>query len=118
MTTTTWGTLAPTAEIAINNYKGEITALKDQVNNAIKFMKKLDQSTEGAVELITHEMNLVIRWQAAADNVENTINDFTPEELQDIRAFQSIFANSIRKLKNAAQGFYDFAISKKPDLEG
>jgi hypothetical protein len=118
VSTTTWAATAATAEVAINKYRGEIEALEDQVDNAIKHLKKLDQSTEGAVELITDEMNLVIRWQAAADNVENTINDFSLEQLQAIRAFQSIFANSISKLKNAAQGFYDFASSEKPVLEG
>ena len=52
MSTTTWATTAATAEIAINKYKGEIKALENQVDNAIKHMENLDKSTEGAVKFI------------------------------------------------------------------
>jgi hypothetical protein len=116
VTTGTWITTAASAEAAIAKYGAEIKSLEKQVDKAIVHLGKLDQAAEGAVELMTNEMNLVIKWQAASDNVENTINDYTIEQMQAIKAFQNVFANSIRKLKNAAQGFYDFAKSKKGTL--
>merc|ERR1712223_1381322 len=68
VSTTTWAATAASAEVAISNYKGEIKALENQVDNAISHMDKLDASTEGAIKMMSKEMNLVIRWQAAAAN--------------------------------------------------
>jgi len=117
VTTGTWIAGATTAETAIAKYGVEIKSLEEQVDKAIASLGNLDQSTEAAIKLMTKEMNLVITWQAAAKNVENTINDFTYEQMQAIKAFQNIFANSIGKLKSAAKNFYDFASSEKPALE-
>jgi len=115
-TTITWASVAASAESAIAKYKAEIEGLESQVNKAISQLGKLDKTTKEATNLMTKEMNLVIRWQAAANNVDKTINDFTFEQIQIIKAFQSIFANSIARLKEAAQGYYDFASSQKQEL--
>merc|ERR1712038_875189 len=105
VSTITWGSTITSAEMAISNYGSEIERVETQVDNAIERLGKLDLTTKDAVKLINNEMNLVITWQAAAKNVENTMNDF-----------QNIFANSIGKLKTAAQNFHDFASSTRPSL--
>merc|ERR1712223_1222141 len=51
------------------------------------------------------------------NQVVNAITDFTYEQMQAIKAFQNIFANSIGKLKSAAQNFHDFASSTRPSLQ-
>jgi hypothetical protein len=117
VTTGTWISTAASAEAAIAKYGAEIKSLENQVDNAIIQLGKLDQTAENAVELMTNEMNLVIKWESAALNIENTINDYTIEQMQAIKAFQNIFANSITKLKAAAYNFYNFASTKKPSLE-
>ena len=117
VTTSTWAATAATVETAIADYKKEIQQIETQVGNAIIRLGKLDKSTEEAIKLMTNEMNLVITWEAAAKNVENTMTDFTYEQMQAVLAFQNIFKNSVVRLKEAAQNFYDFAISKKPTLQ-
>jgi len=117
VSTITWGSTITSAEMAISNYGSEIERVENQVDNAIERLGKLDLTTKEAVKLITNEMNLVITWQAAAKNVENTMNDFTIEQMQAIKAFQNIFANSVGKLKTAAQNFHNFASSTRPSLQ-
>jgi flagellar biosynthesis chaperone FliJ len=105
------------AETQIAKYGTEIKMLAEQVDNAINHLMTLDQATEAAVILMNREMNLVIKWEAAADNVKNTIEDYTVEEIAAIKAFRSIYAVSIAELKKGAQDFYDFAITTKPTLK-
>jgi len=117
VTSSTWAATVATVETAIADYTKEIQQIETQVGNAIIRLGNLDKSTEEAIKLMTNEMNLVITWEAAAKNVERTMTDFTYEQMQAVLAFQNIFKNSVVRLKEAAQNFYDFAISKKPTLQ-
>jgi len=72
-------------------------------------LKKLADQADLSSGLLEHEMNLIIKWEAAAENVQNVIDDFTFDQLQAVMAFQNIFKNSVAKLKGAAQTFKAFA---------
>lgn len=89
-------------EDEIIGYLAEIKSLEKQVDTAIIQLGELDQTAENAVTLMTNKINLMAKWQEVAENVENTIADFTMEQIQSIDAFQNTFANSIKRLKTSA----------------
>ena len=77
------------------------------VTSSFEALESLENKTEQAIVVMQKELNLVIQWESATKNVENTMNDFTVEEMKQVLAFQNIFATSIEGLKNSAQAFYD-----------
>jgi len=113
VTTTTWATTAATIETQISEFKEEMKQMTDQLENAKARIKNLNNKSDLAVDILTDEMNLIINWEASAENLQNIMNDFTYEQIKRIVAFQKIFGASITKLKTAAQNFIDFAIGSK-----
>jgi len=113
VTTTTWAATAATIETTISEFKEEMKQMTDQLENAKARIKNLNNKSNLAVDILTDEMNLIINWEASAENVQNIMNDFTYEQIKRIVAFQKIFGASITKLKTAAQNFIDFAIGSK-----
>lgn len=109
VTTTTWAVTAATVETELAKYRAELEKMTTQVESAKNRLKKLENKSDLAIALLENEMALVVIWEAAAENVENQITDFTPEQIQKVLAFQNIFKNSITRLKSAAQNFINFA---------
>ena len=107
VTSATWGTALVSVETKIEQFETELNKLERLVTSSFEALESLENKTEQAIAVMQKELNLVIQWESATKNVENTMNDFTVEEMKQVLAFQKTFANSITELKISAQAFYD-----------
>ena len=107
VTTTTWATGLASVEAKIVQFETELNILKRLVTASFESLESLENKTDHAIVVMRKELNLVIQWESATKIVENSMNDYTIEEMKQVLAFQKTFANSITELKISAQAFYD-----------
>jgi hypothetical protein len=117
VTTSTWATGIASVESKIAEFETELNILKRLVEKSFDTLESLEKKTDQAIIVMRNELNLVIQWESATEIVENSLNDYTVEEMKQVLAFQNIFANSIEKLKIAAQAFYDNAAKENFEID-
>jgi len=105
-------------EKQIAKFKGELRALEAQTANAIEHLHDLDNVAENAADAMKVELNLVIKWKAANENMEDTLNDLTVDDIEKIKSNRFEFVTSVKALKVAAQDYYDFATGDNPWSQG
>lgn len=117
ITTATWATSIASVESKIAEFETELNILERSVEKSFETLESLDKKTDQAIIVMRNELNLVIQWESATEIVENSLNDYTVEEMKQVLAFQNIFANSIEKLKIAAQAFYNNAAKENLEID-
>ena len=112
VTSTTWVTGLTSVELKIQQFETELNNLERLVTSSFKALEYLEKKTEREIVVMRKELNLVIKWESAAGNVENSMKDYTVEEMKQVLAFQNIFANSIKELKASAKAFSNNAVEE------
>ena len=105
VTSTTWVTGLTSVELKIQQFETELNNLERLVTSSFKALEYLEKKTERAIVAMRKELNLVMKWEGAAGNVENSMKNYTVEEMKQVLAFQNIFANSIKELKASAKAY-------------
>ena len=112
VSSTTWVTGLTSVELKIQQFETELNNLERLVTSSFKALEYLEKKTEREIVVMRKELNLVIKWESAAGNVENSMKDYTVEEMKQVLAFQNIFANSIKELKASAKAFSNNAVKE------
>ena len=105
VTSTTWVTGLTSVELKIQQFETELNNLERLVTSSFKALEYLEKKTERAIVAMRKELNLVMKWEGAAGNVENSMKNYTVEEMKQVLASQNIFANSIKELKASAKAY-------------
>ena len=109
VSSTTWATGIVTVEALIAKFETELNILERLVTSSVEALESLENQTEQAIGVMKRELTLVIQWESATINVENTLNDYTVEQMKKILAYQNTFKTSIEVLQTSAQAFFDNA---------
>ena len=81
VTTTTWTTGLASVEAKIVQFETEPYILKRLVTASFESLESLENKTDHAIVVMRKELNLVIQWESATKIVENSMNDYTIEEI-------------------------------------
>lgn len=106
--TTVWGATLATLEIKIAEYTAALEALEKVANRAKENIVKFNAEMDSAKEVLTEEIQIIEKWEAAAEKVQNNIDSFSVEDLKAFAVFQQIFVDVIEVLQKTAEDYLEF----------
>ena len=62
----------------------------------------------GAKDILIEGIKLITDWEVAAEEVNNSIDSFSIEDLKAIAVFQEIFVGDLDVLKKTAEDYLNF----------
>jgi len=105
ITTTVWATTAASVEATISAYSESIESLAGITQNFITSLSELDSLTEGAVEFLEREIQIIIEWEENAMDSQEIIEEFTEEEMEEIHSYQDEIRSAVSGLMEAVNKF-------------
>ena len=105
ITTTVWATTAASVEATISAYSESIESLAGITQNFITSLSELDSLTEGAVEFLEREIQIIIEWEENAMDSQEIIEEFTEEEMEEIHSYQDEIRSALTGLMEAVNKF-------------
>ena len=105
ITTTVWATTAASVEATIGAYSKSIESLAGITQNFITSLSELESLTDGAVEFLEREIQIIIEWEENAMDSQEIIDEFTEEEMEEIYSYQDEIRSAVSGLMEAVNKF-------------
>jgi len=102
---TSWGISAGTVEQAISSYTAKLESVKDMTENFTESLKELDGKVDEAIEFLENEIRVIIKWEENAENSQDAIDDFTEDEMEEVKTYQDEIRSSLSGLMEAVNMF-------------
>ena len=72
------------------------------------WLSKILRNIWGAKDILIEGIKLITDWEVAAEEVNNSIDSFSIEDLKAIAVFQEIFVGDLDVLKKTAEDYLNF----------